>query len=76
MSNIIKQIFKSFDFNGTADELRKRLDKFEMPLNAPTEMLDYMMERSYLAEVSSRENSEFQCLGSTSQLPYIHLEKN
>ena len=69
MSNIIKQIFKSFDFNGTADDLRQRLDKFEMPLNAPTEMLDYMLERSYLEEVSGRRNHEFQNLNNVSRLP-------
>ena len=60
MSNIIKQIFGKFDFNGTADELRSRLEKFEMPLNAPTVMLDCMLERSYLEEVSYRINDEFQ----------------
>lgn len=69
MSNLIRQIFKSFDFNGTAEELRDRLDKFEMPLNAPTEILDYMLERSYLDEVSNRENTEFQYFDNISQLP-------
>lgn len=77
MSNIIKQIFRSFDFSGTADDLRQRLENFEMPLNAPTEMLDYMMERSYLEEVSSRRNEEFKCLNNVSRLPisWIKIER-
>lgn len=74
MSNIIKQIFKSFDFEGTAENLKKQIQTFEMPLNAPTEILDYMMERSYLDDISSRKNDDFQQAEITSQLPIAWIK--
>lgn len=76
MSNIIKQIFKSFDFNGTADKLRQQIETFEMPLNAPTEIIDYMMERSYLDEVSSRDNSDFLQTDAPSKCPIAWVKIN
>lgn len=77
MSNIIKRMFGSFDFKGTEEDLRRRLEKFEMPLNAPTEMLDYMLERSYLEEVSCRENNKFQKIDYISRLPisWIRIDR-
>lgn len=63
MSNIVKQILSSFDYSVTADNLKQQIEAFEWPLNAPTEIMDYMMERSYLDDISSRTDQDFQDAG-------------
>ncbi len=59
MSNILKKIFKSFDFSGTEEELRAKMRDFEIPMEYSTSLVDYMLERSYLEDVSSRSNDSF-----------------
>ena len=74
MSNIIKQIFKSFDFEGTAEQLKSKLKNFELPADAPTKLMDYMMERSYLEDISSRPNGYFIPLELNSQKPIAWMK--
>lgn len=50
--NLIKQITKSYDYQSSIEALRDK--PFQMPLDLTSPMLEYMMERSYLEEMTSR----------------------
>lgn len=67
MSNIIQKIFGSFDFSGTAEQLKARLEKLEIPLDYSSALIDYMMERSYLEGMSARCNEDIRAVSSKGQ---------
>jgi len=50
--NLIKQITKAYDYQTSIAALRD--EPFQMPLDLTSPMLEYMMERSYLEEMTSR----------------------
>lgn len=50
--NLIKQITKAYDYQTSIESLRDK--PFQMPLDLTSPMLEYMMERSYLEDVTSR----------------------
>ena len=52
--NLIKQITKAYDYQTSIAALRD--EPFQMPLDLTSPMLEYMMERSYLEEMASRED--------------------
>ena len=50
--NLIKQITKAYDYQTSIAALRD--ESFQMPLDLTSPMLEYMMERSYLEDMTSR----------------------
>lgn len=50
--NLIKQITKAYDYQTSIAALRD--EPFQMPLDLTSPMLEYMMERSYLEDMTSR----------------------
>ena len=50
--NLIKQITKAYDYQTSIAALRDK--PFQMPLDLTSPMLEYMMERSYLEDMTSR----------------------
>ena len=50
--NLIKQITKAYDYQTSIAVLRD--EPFQMPLDLTSPMLEYMMERSYLEDMTSR----------------------
>lgn len=50
--NLIKQITKAYDYQSSIAALRD--EPFQMPLDLTSPMLEYMMERSYLEDMTSR----------------------
>lgn len=50
--NLIKQITKAYDYQQSIATLRN--EPFQMPLDLTSPMLEYMMERSYLEDMSLR----------------------
>lgn len=50
--NLIKQITKAYDYQTSKAALRD--EPFQMPLDLTSPMLEYMMERSYLEDMTSR----------------------
>ena len=51
---LIQQITKAYDYQSRIEALRNQ--PFQMPLDLTSPLLEYMMERSYLEEVSQRPN--------------------
>ncbi len=49
---LIKQITKAYDYQSSIEALRG--EPFQMPLDLTSPMLEYMMERSYLEDMTSR----------------------
>src|SRR5574344_1065044 len=70
MENVVKKIFKSFDFSATAEDLRAQLQKFKFPIEYSNSLMDYMLERSYLEEIADRKNDEFK-ISNKEHLPAI-----
>lgn len=50
--NLIKQIIEAYNYQASIEALRNQ--PFQMPLDLTSPMLEYMMERSYLEEMTSR----------------------
>lgn len=53
-SKLINQITKAFDYQSKIEALRN--EPFRMPLDLTSPMLEYMMERSYLEDMTARED--------------------
>lgn len=53
-SKLINQITKAYDYQSKIEALRN--EPFQMPLDLTSPMLEYMMERSYLEDMSARED--------------------
>ena len=51
---LIQQITKAYDYQSRIEALRNQ--PFQMPLDLTSPLLEYMMERSFLEEVSQRPN--------------------
>lgn len=51
--NLIKQITKAYDYQSSIEALRD--EPFQMPLDLTSPLLEYMMERSYLEDMTSRD---------------------
>ena len=51
--NLIKQITKAYDYQTSIESLRNQ--PFQMPLDLASPMLEYMMERSYLENMTDRQ---------------------
>lgn len=51
--SLIKQIIKAYNHQESIEALRDK--PFQMPLDLTSPMLEYMMERSYLEDMTSRE---------------------
>lgn len=52
--SLIKQIVKAYDHQSQIEALRN--EPFQMPLDLTSPMLEYMMERSYLEEMTNRKD--------------------
>ena len=52
--SLIKQITEAYDYQASIDALRNQ--PFQMPLDLTSPMLEYMMERSYLENMTDRED--------------------
>lgn len=52
--NLIKQITKAYDYQSSIESLRNK--PFQMPLHLTNPILEYMMERSYLEEMTNRQD--------------------
>lgn len=52
--SLLKQITKAYDYQSQLDSLRDK--PFQMPLDLTSPMLEYMMERSYLVEMTDRND--------------------
>lgn len=52
--NLIKQITKAYDYQTSIESLRNQ--PFQMPLDLASPMLEYMMERSYLENMTDRQD--------------------
>lgn len=52
--SLIKQITKAYDYQSSIESLRNK--PFQMPLDLTSPMLEYMMERSYLENMTDRQN--------------------
>lgn len=52
--NLIKQITTAYDYQSSIDSLRNK--PFQMPLDLTSPMLEYMMERSYLEDMTKRKD--------------------
>ena len=52
--SLIKQITKAYDYQERLDALRNK--PFQMPLELTSPMMEYMMERSYLEEMTNRSD--------------------
>ena len=52
--NLIKQITSAYDYQASIEGLRNK--PFQMPLDLTSPMLEYMMERSYLENMTERQD--------------------
>lgn len=52
--SLIKQITKAYDYQSSIESLRNQ--PFQMPLDLASPMLEYMMERSYLDNMTDRQD--------------------
>ena len=52
--NLIKQITTAYDYQSSIESLRNK--PFQMPLDLTSPMLEYMMERSYLEDMTNRQD--------------------
>ena len=78
MSSFIKKLFGKdvFDAQGNIDKLRKgQKPIFELPLDLANPLIDYMLERSYLEDVSDRNDFNIELMPSSENVGWLKLDR-
>ena len=78
MSNFIKKLFGKdvFDTQGNIDRLRKEQKPiFELPLDLANPLVDYMLERSYLEDVSDRNYFNIERMPASKNIGWLKLDR-
>ena len=78
MSSFIKKLFGKdvFDAQGNIDKLKKgQKPIFELPLDLANPLIDYMLERSYLEDVSDRNDFNVELMPASENVGWLKLDR-
>lgn len=78
MSNFIKKLFGKDVFDAQANiEKLKRGQKaiYELPLDLANPLIDYMLERSYLEDISDRTDFNVELMPASENVGWLKLDR-
>ena len=78
MSSFIKRLFGKdvFDAQGNIDKLKKgQRPIYELPLDLANPLIDYMLERTYLEDVSDRDDFNVELMPVSENVGWLKLDR-
>lgn len=78
MSRFLKRLFgkEGFDVQGNIDRLKNNQPPlYELPLDLANPLMDYMLERSYLEDVSEREEFNVVSMSELEDVDWLRLDR-
>lgn len=78
MSKFIKRLFGigEFDIQGNIEKLKQNQEPiFKLPLDLANPLMDYMLERSYLEDISERKEFNIQTMPVNENIEWLRLDR-